>query len=147
FIRHRINKSEDLRNVLPSEGVEIDLRTSGFQQGEFHLSHDPWKEGEEFRSWLQEFLKRKIKGPLILNTKEDGLEESLIELMESVGITNYLFLDTAFPTLYRYSKTSHAHRFMVRASSVEPIEILKSFKDKVQWVWLDCFEGKPVSLD
>jgi hypothetical protein len=103
FIRHRVNAIADLSRVDPAWGVEIDLRSDVAAPGNIHLSHDPWKRGDDFGPWLDEFKKRGITGPIILNTKEDGLEETLIGAMKQAGIESFFFLDTALPTLVRWT--------------------------------------------
>ena len=48
FIRHRVNKIDELRSLKKNWGAEIDLRSSVSDAGFIHLSHDPWKRGESF---------------------------------------------------------------------------------------------------
>ena len=106
FIKHRANKIIDLEGVLPEWGVEIDLRcVSVDAPGCLHLSHDPWVRGEDFSAWIDAFLEKKIKGPIILNTKEDGLEQTCINILNEAGIQNFFFLDTTFPTLVQWTAT------------------------------------------
>lgn len=147
FIKHRVNRIADLSSVKPEWGVEIDLRSVVEAPGALHLSHDPWKRGDDFQEWLAAFKTQKIAGPLILNTKEDGLEETLIELLNAQGIKNYFFLDTAVPTLVRWAAERRRKNFAVRLSSFEGLENVKPFEGLVEWVWVDCFGGAPMPLE
>ena len=144
FIRHRINTAEELKTVAPEMGVEIDLRSNLTKDQSLHLSHDPWLEGEQFSDWLKQFQKLKIQGPLLLNTKEDGLEETIMEEMRKIKKDNFLFLDTALPTLIHWVKQGLGHKFFLRLSSFEPASHLQAFKGKVEWLWVDCFDGIPM---
>ena len=39
-----------------------------------------------------------------MNTKEDGLEQTCINLLTNAGIQNFFFLDTAIPSLVQWSQ-------------------------------------------
>ena len=147
FIRHRINRIAELGDVNPDCGVEIDLRSDVAAEGTLHLSHEPWKRGDDFTAWLTAFKARKIAGPLILNTKEDGLEERVMEVLSQEGIDHYFFLDTALPTLVRLTSGGRHRKFAVRLSSFEGVEGVRRFQSLVDWVWVDCFGGKPLPAD
>ena len=71
---HRVNTISALEKVEPSYGVEIDLRTKG---GNLILSHDPFAEGELFSEWLKYWRGQS----LILNVKEDALENSILQYL------------------------------------------------------------------
>ena len=144
FIRHRINSRVELGSVEPEMGVEIDLRSDVGNPGAMHLSHDPWRRGEPLEPWLDEFQARRISGPLILNTKEDGLEEALMATMARRGIENFLFLDTAMPTLVYWTRKGLGRKFFLRLSAFENREALRPFEGKQEWLWVDCFDGQPL---
>jgi hypothetical protein len=146
FIKHRLNSISEISDAKPSWGAEIDLRSDLLTPGKIHLSHDPWKAGDDFEKWLERFVEQGIQGPLILNTKEDGLEERAQELMIHFGIKNYFFLDTAIPTLLRWSKGRGLKNFAVRFSIYESEYLALEFASCVDWVWLDCFEGRLPSV-
>jgi hypothetical protein len=76
YIQHRINTLEQLEDLNPEFGAEIDLRSDPMS-GELYLHHDAFVKGVSFSDWIALFAKRGIRGPLILNTKEDGLETDL----------------------------------------------------------------------
>jgi hypothetical protein len=145
YIKHRVNILSELKKVENSWGVEIDLRSDVRRPGHLHLSHDPWFQGPDFEVWLKQFKKQQIRGPIILNTKEDGLERSVLALMRKYQIEKYFFLDTAFPTLIRWSLLNRNKNFALRMSKYESRLSLNPFIGKVSWVWVDCFGGKPVS--
>ncbi|WGL60807.1 hypothetical protein QEJ31_04250 [Pigmentibacter sp. JX0631] len=147
FVRHRVNSIKDLSNHAPNWGAEIDIRSNVNIPGELHLSHDPWTLGDNFDLWLNAFVKLNISGPLILNTKEDGLESILIEKLQERKITNYFFLDTTPPTLIKYAFGLNIRNFAIRVSQFENVENALLFKDHVDWVWLDCFAGVPVDIN
>jgi hypothetical protein len=144
FIQHRVNKVQALRDVAVEFGVEIDLRSDLSKKGRIHLSHDAWVHGDDFETWAREFKACQIKGPIILNTKEDGLEERTEEIMKAAGLSNYFFLDTALPTLVRHTMRNTNKKFAVRLSQYEPAVLAQMFKGKLDWVWVDCFAGVPL---
>ncbi|MBI2603165.1 MAG: hypothetical protein HYW48_08920 [Deltaproteobacteria bacterium] len=147
FIEHRINSIAALAGVHKDHGVEIDLRSDVGNIGKLHLSHDPWIRGDDFDDWLREYVGLGIKGPLILNTKEDGLEQAVLDRMELATIRNFFFLDTALPTLVKWSLKMRRDCFALRLSQHEPAAPLDSFKGRAKWVWVDCFDGVPLTAD
>jgi hypothetical protein len=145
FIQHRVNQRAGLSGLDQSWGVEIDLRSDPRVPGSLHLAHDPWSPGESFTDWLDAYCARGLRGPLILNTKEDGLEERALELVTAHGLTEIFFLDTALPTLVRWTGRGE-HRFAVRCSRFEPASTALPFVGRCEWAWLDCFDGVPLTL-
>jgi hypothetical protein len=144
YFRHRVNEAAALAGLDPAWGVEIDLRSDVSVPGHIHLSHDPWKRGDPFEAWLRAFRARGLRGPAILNTKEDGLEERALELCRREGIVDVLFLDTALPTLIKRVGRGEGSRSFVRVSSHEPVEAARPFRGKVRWAWVDCVGGEPM---
>lgn len=147
FLKHRVNSLQEISKLDKDWGVEIDLRSCVTKKGSLHLSHDAWSLGDDFEMWLAEFKKQEIQGPIWLNTKEDGLEERIEELMADYGIKNYVFLDTVLPTLVKKTHFQNYRHYAVRFSFYEPKEFVSCFKRKADWVWADCFQGIPVSVD
>jgi hypothetical protein len=145
IIKHRINTIAQLDEVDPSWGVEIDLRADSKRPGRLYLHHDAWQAGPDFVSWLRAFTQRKIRGPIILNTKEDGLEEAVLGLLKQHKAKHYFFLDTAFPTLVRWTLRNKKRSFALRYSRFEHAANLAPFRGKADWLWVDCFDGKPVA--
>ena len=48
------------------------------------------------------------------------------------------FLDSSIPFMVKYINEGWK-KFAIRFSEYEPIELALEFKDKVEWVWIDCF--------
>ncbi|MBS2021582.1 MAG: hypothetical protein JST92_04180, partial [Deltaproteobacteria bacterium] len=144
YFRHRVNEAAGLSGLARPWGVEIDLRSSVAEPGHLHLAHDPWKRGESFEAWLSAFRAQGLTGPVILNTKEDGLEERALALCAQAGVSSLLFLDTALPTLVKWVGRGAGDKFFVRVSRDEPVEAVQAFRGKVRWAWVDCFGGEPM---
>lgn len=136
IVRHRRNTIEDLRQTSGQLGVELDLRSRG---DELIIHHDAFVDGERFVDWLAHYRHRL----LILNVKEEGLEERLIALMRAHGIEEYFFLDQSFPFLVRTANRGE-RRCAVRVSEFESIDTALSLAGKVDWVWVDCFTRFPL---
>ena len=75
LISHRRNLIEELKDTPRKYGVEIDIRTKG---KDLIINHDPCKNGALLKAWL-EFYDHSL---LILNVKEDGLEEEILDLLK-----------------------------------------------------------------
>ncbi|MEI7973188.1 MAG: hypothetical protein WCH11_02350 [Bdellovibrio sp.] len=150
LVHHRVNRIEDLKALASAQtrvlaGCEIDLRSQAENPGHLHLSHDPWQLGDAFEDWLKEYSRWQFSGPLILNTKEDGLEQRCLDLLRKYSISSFFFLDTNLPSLVRCSRQSDmAPRLCVRVSSFEGLSGALAFKDQVEWAWVDCFQGRPL---
>lgn len=138
-IMHRVNQSSDLKNIPSNLGIEVDIRSYG---EELIIHHDPFKKGENFNKWLIEYDHKM----LILNVKEEGLEDTLIELMKEKNIKNYFFLDQSFPFLIKHSKSSGG-RSAVRFSEYESINTVLNLKNICNWVWVDCFSKNPLTAN
>ena len=113
IIAHRRNTVQELQNTPLHYGVEIDIRTIGEK---FIIQHDPYVIGESLEQWLDAY-NHKI---LILNVKDEGLEERLIALMREKNIVDYFFLDQSFPFLVKWSNLGEK-RSAVRVSEFESI--------------------------
>lgn len=136
LIAHRRNTTSELQATPPQYGIELDLRSFG---PDIIIHHDPYVQGERFEDWLAHYR----HGTLILNVKEEGLEERLIGMMQARGITDYFFLDQSFPFLIRWSKRGE-HRCAVRVSEFEAIDTAMTLAGQVDWVWVDCFTRFPI---
>ena len=128
---HRVNTISALERIEPSYGVEIDLRTKG---GNLILSHDPFVEGELFSEWLKYWRGQS----LILNVKEDALENSILEHLLQFGITDFFFLDQSYPSIRRTINMG-VTQVASRVSDFEDVQT--SLKSGSDWVWLDSFSG------
>lgn len=139
LLAHRRNTREELRATPVDLGVEIDLRSDGDR---LVLHHDPFQVGTSFRDWLQDYR----HAALVLNVKEDGLESTVLQLLEERGVERYFFLDQAFPTLRRWALCGE-RRCAVRVSEHEPVEAALAMAGMVDWAWVDCFTRYPLSGD
>ncbi len=137
YIRHRINTLQDLATVPPDMGIELDLRYEG---SELILQHDPFKTGERFENLLRQYR----HAWMILNVKTEGIEDQVLSLLAKYGVTNYFFLDISFPALIKLVKKGE-NKIAVRFSEYEPMEQCLALKDKVTWVWIDCFNDLPLN--
>lgn len=136
IVRHRRNTLEELRATPQDLGIELDLRSRG---EELIIHHDAFVDGERFEDWLDGYR----HGLLILNVKEEGLEDRLIALMRERGIEDYFFLDQSFPFLVRTARRGES-RCAVRVSEFESIDTALSLAGQINWVWVDCFTRFPL---
>lgn len=136
IIAHRRNHIEELRATPAPLGIEVDIRSHGDR---LHIHHDPFVLGENFEDWLAEYR----HGTLILNVKEEGLEQRLLSLMASHGIDRFFFLDQSVPFLIRTAKAGE-RRCAVRVSEFESVESALAVASLIDWVWVDCFTRFPL---
>ena len=139
LILHRKNSIEDLCNTNKKYGVEVDIRSYG---DELIIAHDPFSNFAYFKKWITFY----DHGTLILNLKEDGLEDKLLKLMESNNIQNFFFLDQSFPSLIKTIK-SKEKRCAIRLSEYESIQTVLNLKGKIDWVWIDYFTKFPLDYN
>lgn len=139
LIAHRRNTIADLQVTNPRYGVEVDIRSEGQR---LIIHHDPFVAGESFEEWLDSYR----HGTLVLNVKEEGIEGRLIALTASKGIEDFFFLDQSFPSLVKSSRAGE-RRCAVRVSEFESVETALTLAGKVDWVWVDCFTGFPLTHD
>ena len=64
---------------------------------ELMLKHDPFTGGERF----EDFLKSYDKSSIILNIKSERIEYKVLELLKKFNITEYFFLDSSFPMIFK----------------------------------------------
>lgn len=131
IVRHRINNTPELENIPENQGIEIDLRSLN---GELILQHDPFINGELFSEWIKHY-RHKL---LILNIKEEGLEQMTINILHKNKVASYFFLDQSFPNQFKMSMTE-PDVVCGRLSDVESINTLLALKPG--WVWLDSHTG------
>lgn len=139
IIRHRRNTLEELVATPTDLGIEVDIRSAG---SDLIIHHDPFVAGERFDDWLKGYR----HGTLILNVKEEGLEDALIARMQAAGISDFFFLDQSFPFLVRTSRRGE-RRCAVRVSEYETIDTALTLAGSVDWVWVDCFTRFPLETD
>ena len=137
---HRINTIAELKTIPFSYGIEVDLRDN--QQGEVYIAHDPFVSGELFDDFLQHYHHAFI----ILNIKSERIEYRVLELLQKYGVSNYFFLDSSFPMLYKLSCEGERN-IALRFSEYEGIDTVMAMKNLVKWVWIDCFTKNPLSKE
>jgi hypothetical protein len=145
IIEHRCNNSELLRAVPVEFGCEIDIRNHGKR---LVVIHDPFREdGEDLEQWVKSFNHKF----LILNVKEEGLEEGILRILKNRGISDFFILDESFPFIRKWAMNG-IKEFAVRVSEYENSRTalnlalyLQKNNRKIGWIWADCFEGTPLS--
>lgn len=136
LIAHRRNTRLELESTPTQYGIEVDIRSQGEK---LIIHHDAFVGGEEFVQWLDGYR----HGTLILNVKEEGLEDRLLDLMRARGISDFFFLDQSFPFLVR-SANKGEKRCAVRVSEYESIQTALTLSGRVNWIWVDCFSRFPL---
>ncbi|MFC7736376.1 phosphatidylinositol-specific phospholipase C/glycerophosphodiester phosphodiesterase family protein [Roseomonas sp. GCM10028921] len=138
LIAHRRNTREQLAETPVELGIEVDIRSQG---PDLVIHHDPFvADALRFEEWLADYR----HGTLILNVKEEGLEDRLLALMAERGIEDFFFLDQSFPFLMRTARRGEK-RCAVRVSEYESVETALSLAGQVGWVWVDCFTRFPLN--
>jgi hypothetical protein len=137
IIHHRRNTIELLQQTAPEHGVEVDIRSRG---PDLIIHHDAFVDGVSFDEWLSHYRHQ----TLILNVKEEGLEQRLQELMARAGINDYFFLDQSFPFLIRTSSAGE-RRSAVRVSEYEGLTSALALAGRIDWAWIDCFTRFPLT--
>lgn len=136
LISHRRNTVSELQATDVRHGVEVDIRSYG---DDLIIHHDPFVSATYFESWLREYN----HGTLILNVKEEGLEDKLLELMQEYNIDDFFFLDQSFPFLLKTARSGES-RCAVRVSEFESIDTALALSGQVDWAWIDCFSKFPL---
>lgn len=129
--KHRVNSKSALESVEPTFGVEVDLRT---KSDALILAHDAFTQGELFEDWLSAWRGQ----PVILNVKEDALEEKILEILNQHGVTDFFFLDQSYPSIRRVISMGIT-KVATRVSDYE--DVATALKSGSDWVWLDSFSG------
>lgn len=135
IIWHRVNTIEHLKSININDGVEIDVRSI---KGVPYLSHFIDEDGVNFEEWLKHY---NLKGTLVINVKEEGLEMIIIKLLEKYNITNYMFLDEPFWYLLNSSRKLNNKNFAIRVSKFESVETALKSRELSDWVWYDYFDN------
>lgn len=136
-IIHRVNKIKDLKKIPSQYGVEVDLRAYGKK---IILNHEAFKDGEDFETYMASYSHSFI----VLNVKESGIEDRIINIMEKREIKNYFLLDLEFPYIYKSSKNGFK-KIAIRYSEKEPINAVLQFKNSFEWVWIDTNTRLPLN--
>jgi hypothetical protein len=144
IIKHRVNTSKELLKLNPEFGVEVDVRTFGHR---LVVSHDPYnKKAEDFKNWISLYNHQ----TLIINLKEEGLEDSVESILIEHPLIDYFFLDQSVPYLVKSLRKNKFNTSM-RFSDLESIEslqlVIKNLSCKPNWIWIDDFTGAWQHLD
>ena len=137
IIVHRKHNPDELCLIPERYGIEIDVRSN--LAGELYLEHDPFKVGPTLVSWLNQYN----HGTIILNMKEEGLEQRTIQILNRYNVANFFFLDLSFPFLIK--TITQCGNVAVRVSEYESLQTALNLAGKAKWVWLDHFSKFPVT--
>ena len=137
IIIHRRNTLDDLKVTSKEFGIEVDIRS---YKEKLILQHDPFIKGDYFEEWIKYYQ----HGTLILNVKEEGLENKIIDLLSMNNINSFFFLDQPFPFIIK-TLNKGENRLALRVSEFESIETALNLKNKAQWIWVDIFSKFPLS--
>tara|TARA_B100001059_G_scaffold142636_1_gene142584 strand:+ start:456 stop:1040 length:585 start_codon:yes stop_codon:yes gene_type:complete len=137
IIVHRINSIKKLKNIPNNFGVEIDLRA---YKSKIILNHEPFKSGDT----LDNFLKYYNHGTLILNIKEDGIEDEVIQKVKRAKIKSYFLLDVEFPYIFKSMKNKQKN-IAIRFSEKEAIETSRLLHKNFKWLWIDTVTKLPLN--
>lgn len=133
-----LDKYSKLNKRYPS--VEVDVRSS---PDGLILHHDRLN----FNNKYPEAKKLKtLAKNIILNIKESGIEEELIEIFNN---SDFYFLDSQIPDILRISKLhpEHSHRFILRVSDVEHFNCKMVNLINPKYIWLDYSEFNSESFN
>ena len=139
IVIHRVNNVKTLNKIQPKYGIEIDIRS---HNSNLILSHDPYKKGESLDSFLNEYK----HGTLVLNIKEAGIEDDVINSVKNSNVKNFFLLDVEFPYIFG-KMNSKNNKVAIRYSHYESINTLKNFIGKFNWVWIDTIKTFPLDLE
>ena len=129
IVKHRVNNSKELKKLNNDYGVEIDLRS---KSKTIYLHHDPYTKGELFSKWIKHY-NHKL---LVLNVKEEGLEEQILKILKKNKIKNFFFHDQTFSTIL---KNMHKTNVSIRFSEYEGLKKMNILFNKIKWLWIDNF--------
>ena len=137
IIIHRVNNIELLKSIDYKFGCEVDIRTNG---SKLILNHDPFKSGENLIDYLDEYR----HGTLVLNIKETGIENTVLEEVQKRNIKSYFLLDVEMPYVIKECLKTKQN-IAVRFSEFEPIESAVLFRNKLNWIWIDTVTKLPIN--
>lgn len=136
-IIHRINTIKELKTIDSQYWIELDLR---WYWKDIILNHEALEIWDNFEEYLK-YYKHKF---LILNIKESGIEDRVVELMKKFKINNYFLLDCEFPYIYKVTREWNRN-IAIRYSEDEPIEQAELYKDKVDYLFIDTNTKLPLN--
>ena len=141
LIKHRINSIKELEKINFKYGVEIDVRSL---KNRLCLNHEPYNSGVS----LDSFLKKFNHSFLIVNIKEEGIEFKVLEKLKKNKVKNFFLLDVTVPQILKILKRKKEKRIAIRISKYENLEGAMKLANKIDWVWVDTFDGKlPITFN
>lgn len=139
FFQHRVNDIKTLRKIPIKYGIEVDIRSFNKK---LILNHEPFEDGIELENWLHGFN----HNYLILNIKEEGLENRCKEIMKQFKVDKYFFLDQSMPMLIKTVLEGN-QKTAIRLSTFESLDTVIKFKDLVEWIWVDFYNEYPLNKE
>ncbi len=134
-IQHRVNSLKKLKDLNKNFGVEIDIRSFNKK---LILNHEPFKKSVLLNEYLEKFNHKF----LILNVKEEGIENLILNYLKKFKIKNYFLLDVTVPKIFEFVKKKKKSNLCLRISKFENLSNLNFFYKKINWVWVDTFDNK-----
>ena len=131
-IAHRITDFESLEKVPNDIGIEFDVHAYG---NKLVIAHDAFCDGILFNEFVQKASKRF----LAVNIKEEGIEESVLEVLFRSKCENFFLFDVSVPQLFRLGKNFSKH-LAFRYSQLEKIDY-EYCRNYAEFLWLDTFDG------
>lgn len=146
-VAHRRNTLAE-RDATPAQyGVELDVRVA---HGRVVVTHDPVlgpAEDSVDLPTLDAWLAGYRGALLIVNVKEEGIEDVVRASLARAGVTDWFFLDQSMAALMKTVRSGES-RVAVRVSDVEHAGTALALAGRAAWVWLDAFTpGLPVHAD
>ena len=140
-IQHRVNSLKKLKNIDHNFGVEVDVRSI---KKKLILNHEPFQKATS----LDTFLKKFNHKFLILNVKEEGIENLILNYVKKNRIKNYFLLDVTVPKIFQFIKNKKKNNLCLRISKFERLNQLNFFNKKIEWIWVDTFDNKiPLNIN
>ena len=140
-IQHRVNSLKKLKNTDHNFGVEVDVRSINKK---LILNHEPFQKATS----LDTFLKKFNHKFLILNVKEEGIENFILNYVKKNRIKNYFLLDVTVPKIFQFIKNKKKNNLCLRISKFERLNQLNFFNKKIEWIWVDTFDNKiPLNIN
>ena len=106
-IQHRVNSLKKLKNTDHNFGVEVDVRSINKK---LILNHEPFQKATS----LDTFLKKFNHKFLILNVKEEGIENLILNYVKKNRIKNYFLLDVTVPKIFQFIKNKKKNNLFLR---------------------------------
>lgn len=136
--KHRINSIPDLEALDADMGLEVDVR---YHDEHLVIAHDAYH-GSCLK--LEDFLGKVRDRRIIFNIKSEGLEDRVRALCEFYSIKGYAFLDCSVPYIIKGIKNGQSD-YLLRVSKYEGLRGFRDLKSGLAGIWLDHFDGSPVS--